>query len=501
MHQPAYSAADAAAGRSDGRLSWGRLLALAAPAMPLSAMGLPLAIFVPPFYAALFQANGMSAAAALAVVGTTFMLVRVFDLVTDPLMGIVGDRFESRWGRRRHWCVLATPVIMLGVLLVFIVPLPAIVTPTYLLVSMVIFYVGSTMYTISHYAWGAEISGDYHERSRITGFIQLASLFGALTVLVPPAYMEYVVGETAGGRIAVMAFGLYVVALLPIATAIAVTLVPERKTAPAPRISFWQGTRLVLGNRHMRRILLADLMVGIPGPVMASVFIFFLRDVVGGDEWNSIILIFFYGVTVAGVPFWLRVSRRLGKHRAFAISCVAHMVFISLFLLCGPGDVLGFALLVLACGFAHAGQPMLLRSMAADVVDADNVASGGQRTGLFFSLITMTQKIGGAVAIGIAYPLLGWLGFSPGAASQSEQAMDAIRYIYAFLPAAALVIAIVVIWGFRLTREEQERLRALLEQRDAGAGAAALPGDRAPAAGAPAAKPSRAGPHPAAPLS
>ncbi|HEX7034636.1 MAG TPA: MFS transporter [Pseudomonadales bacterium] len=476
MSQPANSAAGDA-GRFDDRLARGRLAALAAPAVPLSAMGLPLAIFVPPFYASLFQANGMSAAAALAVVGTTFMLVRVFDLVTDPIMGVVGDHFESRWGRRRHWCVLATPVIMLGVLLVFIVPVPAAVTPAYLLVSMVIFYTGSTMYTISHYAWGAEISRDYHERSRVTGFIHLASLLGSLTVLVPPAYMEYVVGETAGGRMAVLAFGLYVIALLPIATGIAVTLVPERRTAPAPKISFWQGGRLVLSNRHMRRILLADLMVGIPGPVMASVFIFFLRDVVGGDKWNSIILIFFYGVTVAGVPFWLRVSRRLGKHRAFAISCIAHMVFIALFLTCGPGDVLGFALLVLACGFVHAGQPMLLRSMTADVVDSDNVESGGQRTGLYFSLITMTQKVGGALAIGIAYPLLGWLGFSPGAASQTEQAMDAIRYIYTFLPASALIVAIVAIWGFRLTREEQERLRALLEERDAAARAS---GDRGP---------------------
>ncbi len=449
------------------RLPLTRLLALAFPAMPLSAMGLPLAIFAPPFYAGLFQQNGLSPAAALAAVGTAFMVVRMFDLVTDPLMGVVGDRFESRWGRRRHWCVLSTPVIMLGVVLVFVVPYPALATPAYLVASMLVFYVGSTMYTISHYAWGAEMSGDYHERSRITGFIQIASLVGSLTVLVPPAYMEYVLGEPAGGRMAVMAFGAYVLVLLPLATLVAVTLVPERRTAPAPEIPFAAGVKLVLKNRHMRRILLADLMVGIPGPVMASVFIFFLRDVVGGEAWNSIILILFYGLTVTGVPVWMWASRRLGKHRAFAVSCISHMVLIAGFLVLDRGDTLGFALLVWASGFAFAGQPMLLRSMAADVVDSDNVESGGQRTGLYFSLITMTQKVGGAVAIGIAYPLLGWLGFTPGAASQSEQAVDAVRYIYTFLPATALVVAITVMWGFRLTLEEQRRLRALLAQRDA----------------------------------
>jgi Na+/melibiose symporter-like transporter len=440
--------------------------------MPLSAMGLPLAIFIPPFYASLFQHNGFAPAAAMAVVGTAFMVVRMFDLVTDPLMGVVGDRFESRWGRRRHWCVLSVPIIMIGVVLVFMVPFPAFATPTYLVASMLVFYVGSTMYTISHYAWGAEVSTDYHERSRITGFIQLASLFGSLTVLLPPAYMEFVLGEPAGGRMAVMAFGLYVLVLLPLATAVAVRSVPERQTAPAPGLSFLSGLALVLKNRHMRRILVADLMVGIPGPVMASVFIFFLRDVVGGDEWNSIILILFYGLTVAGVPLWLAVSRRLGKHRAFALSCTAHMCLITLFLLVGPGDTLAFAALVWVSGFAHAGQPMLLRSMAADVVDSDNVESGGQRTGLYFSLITMTQKVGGALAIGIAYPLLGWLGFEPSADTQTDQAINAVRYIYVILPATALVLAITVMWGFRLTHSEQVRLQTLLDERAAGAASA-----------------------------
>lgn len=452
------------------RLPLAKLLALVFPAMPLAAMGLPLAIFVPPFYAMLFQQSGMEAAIALSLVGTSFMIVRFFDLFTDPLMGVAGDRFESRWGRRRHWCVLAVPVIMIGVVGVFVVPFPDLVTPTYLILSMVVFYVGSTMYTISHYAWGAEMSRDYHERSRITGYIQLALLVGNLTVLLPPAYMEFVVGEPAGGRVAVMAFGLYVLILLPIATLVAVSFVPERRTAPAPRVSFWQGTRLVLKNAFMRRLLLADLMIGIPGPVMASVFIFFLGNVVGGGMWNSIILIGHYALTVTGVPFWLWLSRQVGKHKAFAISASLHLINILLFLFLGEGDVIWFALLVTTAGFIFAGQPMLIRSMAADVVDADNLASGGQRTGLYFSLITMTQKIGGAIAIGVAYPLLGLFGFVPGSAVQTDQALDAVRYIWVFLPALALAVALVTMWRFPLDLVTQLKLRAELEARDKQAG-------------------------------
>ena len=456
--------------RDEKRLSTAKLLALVFPAMPLAAMGLPLAIFVPPFYASLFQQSGLEAAVALSLVGTSFMIVRFFDLFTDPLMGVMGDRFESRWGRRRHWCVLATPVVMLGVVGVFIVPYPEMVTPTYLILSMIVFYIGATMYTISHYAWGAEMSRDYHERSRITGYIQLALLLGNLTVLLPPAYMEFVVGEPAGGQMAVRAFGIYVLILLPIATLVAVTSVHERPTAAAPKISFWQGAWLVLKNRYMRRLLLADLMIGIPGPVMASVFIFFLRDVIGGGLWNSIILIFHYALTVTGVPFWLWVSGKVGKHRAFALSAGLHLINVLLFLVLGYGDIIGFALLVTTAGFIFAGQPMLIRSMAADTVDADNLESGGQRTGLYFSLITMTQKVGGAIAIGVAYPLLGLFGFVPGADVQTEQALDAVRYIYVFLPALALVVALITMWNFPLDIIKQRKLRAEIEERDRQAG-------------------------------
>ena len=173
---------------------------------------------------------------------------------------------------------------MLGVLLVFVIPYPNLVTPYYLIGSMLVFYVGATMYTISHYAWGAEMSRDYHERSRITGFIQLALLVGNLTVLLPPAYMEFVVGEPAGGRVAVMAFGIYVLILLPLATAVAVSLVPERKTAPAPQISFWRGAKIVLQNVHMRRILLADIVGGRFQPPLNTALDIVLRRNHGPDN-------------------------------------------------------------------------------------------------------------------------------------------------------------------------------------------------------------------------
>ena len=83
-----------------------QLLAFAIPAIPISAMGLPLVVYLPPFYAELGLGTG--------IVGSLFMFARFWDVFTDPVLGILSDRFETRWGRRRHWIVISVPIMMVS---------------------------------------------------------------------------------------------------------------------------------------------------------------------------------------------------------------------------------------------------------------------------------------------------------------------------------------------------------------------------------------------------
>src|SRR5688572_9978251 len=136
-------------------LSVGQIAAFAAPAVPISALGLPLVVYLPPFYAEL----GIGHAA----VGTIFMIARFWDVITDPVLGVVSDKFTTRFGRRRPWIALGVPILIWSVYKVFMPPQGA--TAAYLLWWMLVLYVGWTMLTISHMAWGAELSSRYHERS------------------------------------------------------------------------------------------------------------------------------------------------------------------------------------------------------------------------------------------------------------------------------------------------------------------------------------------------
>ncbi|HAH10455.1 MAG TPA: MFS transporter, partial [Alphaproteobacteria bacterium] len=145
--------------QANGRLSVSTLFAYSLPGAPIAAMGLPLAVYLPPFYA---EEVGLGAVAA----GTVFMLTRFLDIFLDPVMGVLSDRTRTPWGRRRIWMLMSVPIMCVAAWLVFM-PVAGSSFETAAL-SIFLLFVGWTMLTITHLAWGGELSPDYHERARVT---------------------------------------------------------------------------------------------------------------------------------------------------------------------------------------------------------------------------------------------------------------------------------------------------------------------------------------------
>ncbi|HCC45401.1 MAG TPA: MFS transporter, partial [Gammaproteobacteria bacterium] len=141
------------------RLSAKTIYAHGTIGVPLAVIGYPLAIWIPAHYSG---GLGLS----LAMVGTILMLARFTDVITDPLMGELSDRFRTRFGRRKPWVLLGMPIMMLGVYKLFIPPDG--VGILYFLTYLTLFFLGSTIIALPHRAWGAELSPDYHQRSRVT---------------------------------------------------------------------------------------------------------------------------------------------------------------------------------------------------------------------------------------------------------------------------------------------------------------------------------------------
>src|SRR5438477_9518970 len=165
-----------------GRVGFFRLLAYVLPALPLAAVGMPLVVHLPQFYAS--REVGLS----LAITGTIFAFCRIADVFIDPVMGYFSDQWRTRIGRRRPMMAIGAPLLALGIWMVFVPGGP--VGTAHLVFWLMLMYLGWSMTVIPHLSWGSELSPDYHERSQIYGWSQASTVAGLPLELIVPAILE-----------------------------------------------------------------------------------------------------------------------------------------------------------------------------------------------------------------------------------------------------------------------------------------------------------------------
>lgn len=432
------------------KASW--LFAYALPGLPIAALGLPLAVHVPNFYA---DEVGLGYGMASIVFGLT----RFLDILMDPVMGIVTDRTRSRWGRRRLWMAISVPIMMAMSYFLF---MPAKGTPWEFTTAVLFFmFVGWTMLTISHLAWGGELSGDYHERSRITAAREAAYIIGMFTVLLLPVIIQ----SQGGDRWAqVGAFGWYVIITLPIAVLIAVFVIPERQAPPTPHLSWSIALGAIAKNVPLRYVLFCDLIAGYSTGTVATLFI--AMTTIGlqlGKQANWLLLIYF-GMGVVFIPPMLTLSRWLGKHQTLAASSILNFILIPCIFLVPKGDFLPAAILWAFFGLNMAVGPFLFRAIMADVADHDHVETGQARAGIYFALLAATNKLGYVLAIFGTFGTLALIGFQPGPNNPPELVTQ-MMMLYIIPPSLISLVVGIVMWRFPLDEAKQRELRRVIEER------------------------------------
>lgn len=423
--------------------------------LPTAALGLPITVYLPPFYA---NELGLG----LAVVGLVFTLARLWDVVTDPIMGIVIDRFPSRWGRRRHWIVMAAPILMFATWFIYM-PSEGAHSAAYLLGWLIVLYVGYTFLTIAHQSWGTELTSNYNERSRLFGWREVLQILGMVTVLALPAVMEQTGGDTYG-KIASM--GWYLLILLPIATILAVTFVPERPAIPMPTIPFKRAVAAIVQNKPLRRVLVADISIAFAIGVAGSTYIFLATWVFVLPEYASLVLLAFFVSGLVFMPLWMKLSYRFGKHATLIAAMAYSCATLGLFPFVAAAENLsGLLVATVFYGGGFGAGPMILRAMMADLADYDELETGAKRAGLLFALLTTTNKVGGAVSVSISYAILSWVGFDPAAATNTGGALAGLLWTFILAPAAFFVLAGAVLWRYPIDKHRHAHIQNQLETR------------------------------------
>lgn len=437
-------------------LSRRTMMLYALPHLTDAVMTLPMALFIPAFYAG-------EMGLPLAGVGAMISVSRIFDVLTDPVIGTISDRWHSRWGRRKPWLAVGTPVIMIATWMLF-VPLQN-ASLLYLMVWASLLSIGYSIFDLPYKAWGAELSTGYRERSRIAAWREGFGATGQCLFLAVLAAMG--LAGHQGGSGEMRAIALMVILSLPPLVAVTLWRVPE---PPSEKLTGeiligWPALLSVCKNRAFLRTAIAIVLFGAGLMIQASLHKLVLKHVIGRPELFAPLILGETVASLAAMPLWLRLSDRIGKHRAVTLAALWVGLWSLPFPWVGAGDIAFYGTLIMLRGSSFAAILFLSNSIAADVIDQDTLDTGKQRTGLFFALWGMAIKL--AVALGVmmgtGFPAL--FGFTPNAASHSPASISALMHIYGWLPALIMLLAFPLLWNFPIDEVRHRELRAQIEAR------------------------------------
>lgn len=439
-----------------GRRSNRTLAAFAASCLPYAALGLPVYVTLPEFYAS-------HVGVPLAAVSLIFLIVRLGDIVTDPLFGVIIDRTSTKWGRYRVWMAIGMPILMGSVAMLFFVGQGA--GATHLAVWLVVMYIGYSISLLSQTSWAAVLSPDYDQRSRIYAFWQVANILGVLAVLLIP------VGAQALGHTYVEAVrmqGGFIVVLLPVALLVTFLFTPEPRNVTPPPHGGLKATLSLMAKPVLRRLLLSDLLLGAARGLIGVLFFYFFEQARGFErEQTSLLLLVYFVAGLVGAPLWAMLATRIGKHKALAVASVYFAVsFAAATLLVPAGNLPAAMAAIFGTGLAFGAADLLLRAMMADASDAIRLDAGADRTGLLFSILNATSKMGYAVSVG-AFAVLEWIGFDPAPGAVNDPGVIlGLQWLFIAVPVVLLLISAVVLRLYPLTPERHAEVRAALAARD-----------------------------------
>jgi Na+/melibiose symporter-like transporter len=442
--------------------------------IPLAGILLMYAVYIPRFYASL--------GIGLALVGVGIFAVRAIDVLFDPFIALVMDRTKTPIGRYRPWLMLGAPIAMFGIYKALLPP--AHVGVPYMIVWLVVTYLGVSMLNLGIAAWASVLAKTYDERSRIFGVAQALAVTGSIVLLLLPAMTHKKVSPGLASSMPIIAAMLIVA--IPVAVAICSVFTPERRTEAQQRPHFRLRDYLgAMSNPSMLRITLADLMLTLGPGTTGPLYVFFFHDAKGFTIPDvSLLLISYIGAGYVGAPMWARVARRVGKHRAVQIACVCYAITQTI-LMALPRVWPHYTLLqaaptiagMFAVGFVASGFLLLIRAMVADVVDEVKLKQNQDLTSLLYSMVTTTTKIGTTAIVLAVFPVLQLVGYNAKeAAVNTPHAIFGLEMCYLFAPIILVFGGGAALLGYKLDAKRHAEIRLALEARDVAAAEETLTG-------------------------
>jgi len=396
-------------------------------ALAYGLLGLPLAFAALPVYVHVPRLYADTAGLPLALLGAILLGARLLDAGIDPWLGGLADRLPRR-------TLLAVALVPFVAGFVALVNPPGQHAAGWLLGALALTYLGFSAATVAYQAWGADLAPDSGGRTRLTAAREGFGLAGVVLAATLPGLLA---ADAATG-LARLGWVLPPLLLVAAVTTL-VGVGPVAARAPAVAEPIATGLRRTLADPAFRRLLAVFVANGLAAALPATLFPFFVADVLQAEAAAGPLLAAYFLAGAASLPVWVRLAARHGRVVAWLVAIGLAMVAFGGAARLGAGDVAGFALVCVASGLALGADLALPAAIAADLGERQG------RAGACFGVWNLAAKLNLALAAGLALPLLAWLGYQPG----SGAGLPALSFAYALLPLAFKALAGALLWRWR----------------------------------------------------
>ncbi len=415
-------------------------------------------------------------------------LPRIFDAITDPIMGFISDNTNSKFGRRRPYIFIGA--ILSGIFFILLWQLDETNSQTYnfwyFLIMSMVFLVGNTMFATPLVGLGYEMTSDYNERTRLMAF---ANTIGQVAWMIVPWFWVLIANPNLfeSQAVGVRQLSIYVggiCLLLGVLPAIFCKGIDSAhmenrakitwKTLFSNLFDLFRGIKEAVKNVPFLRLCGATFLVFNGFQLVASfsyfIIVFYMFDGSFGDAgnwpaWFSTVTAIITAFLVIPIISWL--SNKFGKRKAFIISTVISIVgYILKWWGFNPENPWMIFMPVPLMAFGLGGLFTLMMSMTADVCDLDELNNGMPRKeGTFGAIYWWMVKLGQALALVLGGLVLKLVGFDQNAAVQSAETMTNLRIADIIIPAVTAGLAIWVMWKYSLSEERAREIKAELVKR------------------------------------
>lgn len=418
-----------------------------------------------------------------------YFFPRIFDSITDPIMGFISDNTRSVWGRRRHYVFIGAIIMGISFIIMWQLYRENGVEYNfyYFLLWSFVFYLGLTLFSVPYVAMGYEMSDDFHERTSIMATAQWIGQWAWViapwfwVIMYDPSWFPN--ADTATRTLAIwVGVGCALLAMVP-AIFIKSTSTKDRTdfaplnfaTIGGSLVQIFDGFKEAFQSVPFRKLCISTFFIfNAFNTVAAFSFFIVVYHLFDGDAAAAGIWPTLFGslgalvTTFLVIPTVAWMSGKMGKKNAFiltqGISIVGYILLWFLFI---PGKPYMFIFAMPFFSFGIGGLFTLMMSMTADVCDLDELKTGKRREGIFGAIYWWMVKLGFAFAGGLSGLILAYVGLDPSAAVQPEGAVTGLRLFFSGVPIMGTLIAMYIMRDYDLDEARAMDIQAELAKRKA----------------------------------